>query len=286
MMKPTKHLPLLLNTLPRSLLLRAEIAHKCTHRGDLTWLYCEAPKNLSFQMTQIPEAFHFVSSIIINLSFLFFFQGSLCCRPTAWLSVWVIHQPALCELCKNMHTCSASYFLSGPNTWSDQSPKKARPGNWVLLNSWLGRLDIGGWMCSAPHPPREKTRPCRGIQETPDLATRNEREAPQIYWTRSRTTCDFTSNYSSSPTKQEKTENHSPSYIKHTQKEFFKGKKNKPGSIFEGKRLFIAAKVLGFFFPCLWQLDENWRLQQRRDPFTCHHIEPLCSTEEMAKFHP
>lgn len=71
MMKPTKHLPLLLNTLPRSLLLRAEIAHKCTHRGDVTWLYCEAPKSLSFQMTQIPEAFHFVSSIIINLSFFF-----------------------------------------------------------------------------------------------------------------------------------------------------------------------------------------------------------------------
>lgn len=109
-------------------------------------------------------------------------------------------------------------------------------------------------MCSAPHPPREKTRPCRGIQETPDLATRNEREAPQIYWTRSRTTCDFTSNYSLSPTKQEKTENRSPSYIKHTQKEFFKGKKNKPGSIFEGKRLFIAAKVLFFFFSA----SGNW----------------------------
>lgn len=136
MMKPTKHLPLLLNTLPHSLLLRAEIAHKCTHRGDLTWLYCEAPKRLSFQMTQIPEAFHFVSSIIINLSFLFFFQSSLYCRPTAWLSVWVIHQPALRELCKNMHTCSASYFLSGPNTWCDQSPKK--PGQEIEFFSTPG----------------------------------------------------------------------------------------------------------------------------------------------------
>lgn len=139
-------------------------------------------------------------------------------------------------------------------------------------------------MCSAPHPPQEKTRPCRGIQETPDLATRNEREAPQFHWTRSRTTCDFTSNYSLSPTKQEKTKNHSPSYIKHTQKEFFKGEKTNLEAFLKAKGCLLLPKCWVFF--CLWQLDENWRLQQRRDPFTCHHIEPLCSTEEMAKFHP
>lgn len=140
--------------------------------------------------------------------------------------------------------------------WSES--KKARPGNWVLLNSWLGRLDIGGWMCSAPHPPQGKTRPCRGIQETSDLATRNKREAPQIHWTRSGTTCDFTSNYSLSPTKQEKTKNHSPSYIKHTQKEFLRGKKQTWKHFWRQKAVYCCQSAGGFF--CLWQLDENWRL--------------------------
>lgn len=37
--------------------------------GDVSWLYSEPHKSLSFQITQISEAFHFVSSIIINLSF-------------------------------------------------------------------------------------------------------------------------------------------------------------------------------------------------------------------------
>lgn len=93
-MKPTKHLPLLLNTLPHSLLLRAEIAHKRTHGGDVTWLYCEAPKSLSFQMTQIPEAFHFVSSIIINLSFLFYFFPGLTLLQANSLAKRLGHPPA------------------------------------------------------------------------------------------------------------------------------------------------------------------------------------------------
>ena len=38
-------------------------------------------------------------------------QGSLCCRPTAWRSFWVTHQPKLCALLKNAHVCSASYFI-------------------------------------------------------------------------------------------------------------------------------------------------------------------------------
>lgn len=83
-------------------------------------------------------------------------------------------------------------------------------------------------MCFATNPPQEKTKSLPRNQETPEPATKKEREAPQIYWTRSRTTCDFTSKFSSSPTKQKKTKNYSPSYIKHTQKEFFLrgGKKN------------------------------------------------------------
>lgn len=134
---------------------------------------------------------------------------------------------------------------------------------------------------------RRRPGSCQGIQETPELAKKEEGKALQSHQTRSWTTCDFTSNFSSSPTKQKKTKNHSPSYIHtHKRNSFLRGgRKKNPGNSFEGKRLFIAAKVLIFFF-CLWQLYKNWRLQQRRNPFTCHHIKPLCSTEEMAKFHP
>lgn len=141
--------------------------------------------------------------------------------------------------------CSASYFLSGPNTWSDQSPKKSgQEIEFFSTPCWV--IQILEDECALQltlH--RRRPEPCQRIKETPELAKKEEGKTSQIY----QTTCDFTSKFSSSPTKQKKTKNHSSSYIHtHTHKRnFFKKEKKKPGSIFEGKRLFIAAKVLTFF---------------------------------------
>lgn len=114
--------------------------------------------------------------------------------------------------------CSASYFLSGPNTWSDQSPKKSgQEIEFFSTPCWV--IQILEDECALQltlH--RRRPEPCQRIKETPELAKKEEGKTSQIY----QTTCDFTSKFSSSPTKQKKTKNHSSSYIHtHTQKEFF-----------------------------------------------------------------
>lgn len=69
------------------------------------------------------------------------------------------HPPAsaLCVFQKHAHVfCLLFPEWSQHLEWSDS--KKIKPGNWVLLDSWLGHLDIGGWMCFATNRPQEKTR--------------------------------------------------------------------------------------------------------------------------------
>lgn len=141
--------------------------------------------------------------------------------------------------------------------WSES--KNVRPGNWVLLESWLGHLDIGGWMCFATNslqvqdPAKEFRRHWSWQGRRGEASDPLDKESDSVW---------FTANLSSSPTKQKKTKNHSPSYT-HTKGKFFKERervKNKSGSIFEGKRLFIAAKVLIFFFlplAILWELETS-----------------------------
>lgn len=103
-------------------------------------------------------------------------------------------------------------------------------------------------MCFAANPPQEKTQSLPRNQETPEPAEKEEREAPQIQWTRSRTTCDFPSKFSSSPTKQKKTKNYSPSYIKYTQKEIFlRGGKKKLEAFLKAKAVYCCQSA-DFFF--------------------------------------
>lgn len=156
---------------------------------------------------------------------------------------------ALCSFEKHTHTCSASYFLSGPNTWSDQSPTES--GQEIELFSTPGWVvEILGDGCALQLTLcRRDQGPAKAFPRPSSRQRRRGGQASQNDWVGSQATSDFTSNFSLSPTKQKKTKSHSPSYI-HTQKENFlkREEKKKPGSIFEGKRLFIAAKVLIFFF--------------------------------------
>lgn len=166
--------------------------------------------------------------------------------------------------------------------WSES--KKVRPGNWVLLESWLGHLDIGGWMCFATNslqvqgPAKEFRRHWSWQGRRGEASDPLDKESDSVW---------FTANLSSSPTKQKKTKNHSPSYT-HTKGKFFKERESKKQiwKYFWRQKAVYCCQSADFFFSCLWQFCENWRLQQRRNPFTCHHIKPLCSTEEMAKFPP
>ena len=107
--------------------------------------------------------------------------------------------------------------------WSEF--KKIRPGNWVLLNYWLDHVDIQGWMCFATHPLQESTRALPRNSWDPRAGKGGGQSLTDqpTHWMRSWTTRDYTSNISSSHTKQKKTKNHSPSYLhKHTrEKNFF-----------------------------------------------------------------
>lgn len=109
-------------------------------------------------------------SFVFFFFFLSFFPGLLFCRLTAWRSVWVIHRQELCALFKNMHMCSATYFLSGLHHWSDQSLKE--PGQEIEFFSTPGRVieilkdECALWLI----PYRRRPGPCQGIHKTLELA--------------------------------------------------------------------------------------------------------------------
>lgn len=134
---------------------------------------------------------------------------------------------------------------------------------------------------------RRRSGSCQGIQETPELAKGGAGPHRSIRQGARQLVISLQMFSRLLPSKRKlkitfllHTNTHTKEFLLRRERE-----KKKPGNIFEGKGCLLLPKCC-FFPPCLWQLCKSWRLQQRRNPFTCHHIKPLCSTKEMAKFHP
>ena len=117
-------------------------------------------KSLTTEITQISGTFHCALSMIINLSFPHLNPcPGLPLLQANSLAKLLGHPPAK-ALC-SFEKCSRVFCLLFPEwsshlEWSES--REARPGNWVLLDSRLGHLDIRGRMCFVTIPLQEKTR--------------------------------------------------------------------------------------------------------------------------------